>query len=73
MLVPLGDVAVTIESGRGATTIATVADTFCAGLPLSLTVSVNVEVPLAVGVPEIRPPVESVSPAGRLPDVTDQV
>ena len=45
-----------------------------AGLLESSTVSVKAEVPLAVGVPEMIP-VEalSVSPAGRLPAVTDHV
>jgi len=45
-----------------------------AGLWLSLTVAVKFAVPLAVGVPEITPVEEfRVNPAGRPPDVTDQV
>jgi hypothetical protein len=41
---------------------------------LSLTVAVKLDVPLAVGVPEMIPVVASrVSPAGRLPAVIDQV
>jgi hypothetical protein len=34
---------------------------------------VKVELPLAVGVPEITPALERVSPAGRFPDATDHV
>jgi hypothetical protein len=34
----------------------------------SVTATLKVEVPTAVGVPEITPPFDSVSPAGRLPD-----
>ena len=40
----------------------------CTGDALSLTPTVNVDVPAAVGVPEIAPAAESVNPAGRLPD-----
>jgi len=41
---------------------------------LSVTVAVKLDVPLVVGVPEITPVVPaSVNPAGRLPDVIDQV
>jgi hypothetical protein len=37
-------------------------------------VAVKLDVPLAVGVPEIRPVLEArLSPAGRLPEVMDQV
>jgi len=44
------------------------------GLPLSLTDAVKLKVPPAVGVPEITPVVGArVSPAGRLPEVIDQV
>jgi len=41
--------------------------------PDSTTFTVNVELPLAVGVPDNTPPLESVSPAGRLPEDTDQL
>ena len=37
----------------------------------SSTPTVKFEVPAAVGVPEIMPPVLSVSPGGRLPDAID--
>jgi hypothetical protein len=33
----------------------------------------NVNVPLVVGVPEITPPLDIVSPAGRLPEAIDHV
>ena len=35
--------------------------------PVSVTVTVKGKLPLAAGVPVIRPPVESVRPAGRAP------
>ena len=57
----------------GITTIDNVTVWLCAGDPESETVTANVAVPLAVGVPEMTPPAESVRPAGRLPDVIDQV
>jgi hypothetical protein len=50
------------------------ADLVWTGLPLSLTAAVKVNVPLAVGVPEITPLLaESVNPAGRLPLVMDHL
>lgn len=49
------------------------ADAVCAGDPLSLTATVKVDVPVAVGLPEILPAFESVSPAGKLPDASDHV
>jgi hypothetical protein len=50
------------------------ADLVCTGLPLSLTLTEKLDVPLAVGFPEIKPvPAPSVSPAGKLPEVIDQV
>jgi hypothetical protein len=50
------------------------ADFVWTGAPLSLTVAVKLDVPLVVGVPEMMPVVAaSVSPAGRLPEVMDQV
>jgi hypothetical protein len=45
----------------------------CAGDPLSFTATVNVEVPVPVGVPEITPPLERLRPAGRLPEEIDHV
>jgi hypothetical protein len=55
------------------TAIDSCADAVCAGDPLSVTVTVKLDVPVFVGVPEITPPLDIVSPAGRLPDVTDHV
>lgn len=56
----------------GATTTLVATDTDCTGLLLSVTVAVNAEVPLAVGVPEMVPVADaSVSPEGRPPDVID--
>ena len=39
------------------------------GVPLSVALTVNVLVPVLVGVPEITPSEVSVSPLGRVPDV----
>jgi hypothetical protein len=55
------------------TVIDSCADAVCAGDALSFAATVNVAVPLAVGVPEITPPLDSVSPAGKLPEAIDQV
>jgi hypothetical protein len=58
----------------GATTIVVVAEVTWAGLLLSVTASVKVEVPLAVGTPEIAPvDSERVSPGGSLPEITAHV
>jgi len=55
----------------GATTIVIGADVAWVGLLLSLTDAVNVEAPLAVGMPDIAPVVgDRVSPEGNAPDVT---
>ena len=63
-----------IFSGLAATTIEAVADAVCTGWLLSVAVTVKVEVPLTVGVPDKAPvALASVSPAGRLPDLIDQV
>jgi hypothetical protein len=44
------------------------------GLLLSRTAAVKVNVPLAVGVPEITPLLaDKANPAGRLPELIDQV
>jgi hypothetical protein len=43
-------------------------------LPLSLTVAVKVDAPVDVGAPEMTPVVPArIRPAGRLPEVMDQV
>ncbi len=67
------EVDVIVRAG-GVTVIDIARDCVCAGLPLSLTVTVKVNVPLAVGVPEITPlPAARLTPVGRVPFVTDQV
>jgi hypothetical protein len=49
-------------------------DVVCVGLEESETVAVKLKVPLAVGVPEIRPVLAArLRPAGRLPALIDQV
>ena len=61
-------------SGVGTTTIDITADAVCLGEPLSFAVAVKLNVPLTVGVPEITPVLLwNANPAGRLPDVIDQV
>jgi hypothetical protein len=59
--------------GAALTVIDSCADAVCAGDALSLTETVNVAVPLVVGVPEICPALERLNPAGRLPDAIDHV
>jgi hypothetical protein len=59
--------------GALATTSSKLADFVWVGLLLSLTVAVRLAVPLAVGEPEIAPEIDKVNPAGRLPEVIDQV
>jgi hypothetical protein len=49
------------------------ADAVNAGDALSVTATVKVALPLAVGVPEITPALESLRPAGKLPDASDHV
>lgn len=70
-MVPAPSVAAVIVSPLGATTIEVDTDFVCAGLPESFTVAVMLNVPLAVGVPEIVPLLASVSPAGSAPEVID--
>jgi hypothetical protein len=51
-----------------------VADFDCPGLSASVTVTVKLDVPLAVGAPETIPvAVARLSPDGRLPEVIDQM
>jgi hypothetical protein len=60
--------------GGGAMAIESLTDWVCTGLPPSLTVTVTLLVPLALGVPEISPVAEArLRPAGRLPAVTDHL
>lgn len=53
--------------------IDSLAETVCAGDPLSFTETVKFEVPLAVGVPEITPALDSNKPAGSFPEGSDHV
>jgi hypothetical protein len=69
---PDGSAAEIVKAGA-ATTSEREMDLLCAGLPASATVTVKLEVPVPVGVPEIRPVDEfRLRPAGRFPE-TDQV
>ena len=71
---PEGRLEVPIESVVGAMLIDNVADFVCAGLSESATEIVKLAVPLAVGVPEIKPDdVLRLSPAGILPETKDQM
>lgn len=73
LTVAAGSEAEIVNAG-GAMTIERETDLLCVGLPASVTVAVKVAVPVPVGVPEIRPVLPArVSPAGRLPEVIDQV
>ena len=67
--------AMVSAGGAGAAmVIDSLTDCACAGFPASVRVIVGVLVPVAVGVPEIRPVVDARErPAGRLPALTDQV
>lgn len=74
--IPEGRVAVIVraEDVPAATTIERATCLVCAGFPASVTVTVKLEVPVAVGVPEIAPVAAAREmPAGRLPVVTDQL
>jgi hypothetical protein len=55
--VPTGSVALIVKDAGAdaATVIESGTDLVCAGLPASVTVAVKLAVPVAVGVPEIRP------------------
>jgi hypothetical protein len=68
-----GKLDVEMVSGAGAAiTIESLSVVVSAGLPESVTFTVKLLVPVALGVPEIRPVAEvSVKPAGRLPVVMD--
>jgi hypothetical protein len=67
------EVIVRVAGEAAATTIEAATDFVWAGLPLSVTVAVKLDVPLAVGVPEIAPLTDRLRPAGRLPEVIDQL
>lgn len=71
--VPVARLVEVIDNVAGVTVIDSCAEAVCTGDPLSFTVTLNVEVPVAVGVPEITPALESARPAGRLPEAMDHV
>jgi hypothetical protein len=74
--VPEASVALIVRVGgaAAATTSERATDFVCAGFPESVTVTLKLDVPVALGVPEIRPVAGvRVSPAGRLPTEMDQV
>jgi hypothetical protein len=74
LCVPEGKDVVVITSAGGAMTSETDVDVVCVALEESATVAVKLKVPLAEGVPEIRPVLAArLSPAGRLPEVIDHV
>ena len=57
-----------------ATVIDSAVDLVCTGLLLSLTLTVKVDTPLAVGVPVITPlRAVRLNPSGRLPELIDQL
>ncbi len=62
-----------IISAAGEMTIEVETDCFCAGLPLSVTVAVKLNVPFALGVPVIAPEDVRFRPVGRVPPVIDQL
>ena len=71
---PAASVEDVIASTFGAIAIDVATDFVCTGLPLSLTATVKLKVPLVVGVPEITPlEAARVSPAGKLPALIDHV
>jgi hypothetical protein len=55
------------------TTIEVAEDLLWAGLPLSVTVAVKLNVPETVGAPEMVPLLARVRPAGKLPELTVQL
>jgi hypothetical protein len=65
--VPLGSEEVTIASGAGLTVRLSCFVAVSEGLPESATWTVKVDVPVAVGVPEITPPLR-VKPLGSAPE-----
>ena len=74
LTVPEGRLEVVIARPTGAMLIDSVTDFVCAGLSESATEAVKFAVPVAVGVPEIRPvDVFRLSPAGMLPETKDHV
>ena len=69
--VPFGSKLVRLNDG-GVITIVSLALTFCAGLPASVTLTVTGELPAVVGVPLTVHPVSD-KPAGRVPALIEHV
>jgi hypothetical protein len=68
-----GSRALTVKAVGGAMTMDSEAEVTCEGFPASLTEAVKLNMPLAVGVPEMTPvPGAMLSPVGR-PETTDQM
>ena len=65
---PLGSVAVTMARGAGLTVMLSCFVAVSAGLPESATWTVKVDVPVAVGVPEITPLLLRLKPLGSVPE-----
>ena len=74
-VVPPGSDVVEIDGdcATAATSILRFAVAVAAGEAESFACTVKAEVPACVGVPEIRPDPEMVSPTGKLPFVIDQL
>jgi hypothetical protein len=71
MIVNWDEVAVDWDE---ATAIEIVAELVCLGFPESTTVAVKLNVPLAIGMPEIAPVDDTrETPAGNCPDIIDHV
>jgi hypothetical protein len=69
--VTAGKLGTVTVSALGATAIESDAVADWLGLPLSTTLTEKLDVPLALGVPEITPADERLRPAGREPDAID--
>ena len=66
-------VALFAAGGGAVAAILRDADWICDGDPLSVTATTKFEDEVEVGVPEITPEGDRVSPVGRLPELTDHV
>ncbi len=62
-----------MASAAGFTVSESGLDAVCTGGPLSVTWTVKLAGPGVVGVPLITPALDNVSPAGKVPDETDQL
>ena len=65
---PVDSVVVTMARGAGFTAMLSCFVAVSAGLPESATCTVKVEVPVAVGVPEITPLALRLNPLGSVPE-----